>query len=105
APATATVPTLGDAGFEASPVAAGQFTYSAPGSAWTFGGSPGSGSGLSANGSAFTRGNPDAPQGSQVAFLQGRGSFSQAVAGWAAGSYRLSFLAARRAIYSGTQDF
>ena len=71
---------------------AGQFRYRPTGSPWTFTG----GAGISANGSGFTAGNPPAPQGSQVAFLQGTGSFSQAVAGWAAGSYRLTFYAAQR---------
>ena len=35
-------------------------------------------------------------EGGQVALLQGVGSFSQAVAGWAAGSYTISFDAAQR---------
>ena len=62
------------------------------GSAWTFSGS----SGISGNNSGFTAGNPSAPQGSQVAFLQGTGSFSQTVSGWAAGSYVITFDAAQR---------
>ena len=66
---------------------AGQFLYHPAGSAWSFAG----GSGISGNGSGFTSGNPAAPQGSQVAFLQATGSFSQAVAGWAAGYYIVTF--------------
>ena len=54
------------------------------------------GAGISGNNSGFTSGNPPAPQGSQVAFLQGTGSFSQTVAGWAAGSYVITFDAAQR---------
>ena len=52
--------------------------------------------GVSSNGSAFTSGNPNAPDGSQVAFLQGTGSMSQSVY-LDAGTYSLSFLAAQRA--------
>jgi hypothetical protein len=61
--------------------------------------------GVSGNGSGFTTGNPPAPQGSQVAFLQNAGSFSQAVT-LAAGTYAVSFSAAQRAAYqSGSQTF
>jgi hypothetical protein len=60
---------------------------------------------VSANGSGFTGGNPNAPEGTQVAFLQGTGSFSQAVAGWAAGSYVISFDAAQRGYGPSHQDF
>ena len=81
---------------------AGEFQYSPTGSAWTYAGS----AGLAANGSGFTGGNPTPPKGVQVAFLQDTGSFSQAVAGWAAGSYQLTFYAAQRG-NAGTsrQDF
>ena len=59
-----------------------------------------------ANGSGFTSGNPAAPQGTQVAFLQDTGSFSQTVAGWAAGSYVLTFEAAQRGNNQASrQDF
>src|SRR5262249_36950577 len=47
------------------------------------------------NGSGFTAGNPNAPQGSQVAFLQGTGTASQPV-NFAAGTYTISFQAAQR---------
>ena len=91
-----------DAGFEQVAVGAGQFQYRPAGSPWTFAGD----AGLSANGSGFTSGNPPAPEGAQVAFLQKTGSFSQAVAGWAAGSYRLTFYAAQRGNYQASrQDF
>jgi hypothetical protein len=96
------VPPVGDAGFEQVQVGAGQFQYDPTGSAWTFAGS----SGISANGSGFTAGNPPAPEGTQVAFLQGTGSFSQSVAGWAAGSHTLSFDAAQRGnVQASRQDF
>ena len=81
---------------------AGQFQYRPTGSPWTFAG----GAGISGNNSGFTSGNPPAPEGAQVAFLQGTGSFSQAVAGWAAGSYVLTFYAAQRGNYQASrQDF
>ena len=70
-----TAPMIVDAGFEQVPVGAGQFQYRPAGSAWTFAG----GAGVSGNGSGFTAGNPPAPQGVQVAFLQSTGSFSQVV--------------------------
>jgi hypothetical protein len=82
-------------GFEMPVVGSGPtaYQYNPSGSPWTFTGT----SGVSGNGSDFTSGNPDAPEGSQVAFLQETGSFSQ-VANFAAGTYSLSFLAAQRQI-------
>ena len=60
-----------DAGFErpsAGPAGAdGSYIYGPTGSAWTFAGD----AGVTANGSGFTCGNPAAPEGAQVAFLQG----------------------------------
>ena len=107
--AGSTTPAVGDASFEAVAVGsgAGAYVYNPSGSAWTF--SPqgsNSGSGVSGNNSNFTSGDPNAPQGSQVAFVQGTGTISQAVAGWAAGSYQISFDAIQRASYnSGGEDF
>jgi hypothetical protein len=97
--ATVGAPSLGDSGFETVSTPAGSFAYDPTGSPWTFAGS----SGVSANGSGFTSGNPNAPQGSQVAFLQRTGSFSQSVAGWAAGNYTISFQAAQRGNYGSSQ--
>ena len=57
---------IGDPGFEQVQVGAGHFQYRPTGSPWTFAGN----SGLAANNSGFTSGNPPAPQGTQVAFLQ-----------------------------------
>jgi hypothetical protein len=94
------VPTLGDAGFEQPSVGAGQFQYDPTGSAWTFTGL----AGISANNSGFTAGNPPAPEGLQVAFLQETGSFSQSVTGWAAGSYTINFLAAQRGNHQASQQ-
>jgi hypothetical protein len=83
---------LGDSGFEGAVLPAGGFVYDPTGSAWTFGGT----AGLTTNGSGFTSGNDAAPQGEQVAFLQGQSSVSQAVT-FAAGTYAISFSAATRA--------
>ncbi len=64
---------------------------------WTFIGD----SGVSANGTGFTSANPDAPFGTQVAFVQETGVIKQAVGGLINGrGYELQFDAARRANYS-----
>jgi hypothetical protein len=88
--------TVVDAGFEhpnAGPAGAWRsFIYDPTGTAWSFAGA----AGVAANGSGFTSGNPPAPEGAQVAFLQETGSFSQRVADWAAGSYVITFDAAQR---------
>jgi hypothetical protein len=84
-------------GFETPSVGTGTygaFQYDPTGSPWTFD----SGSGVAGNGSGFTDGNPDAPDGTQVAFLQSYGTISQTVT-FAAGTYSLSFLAAQRGNY------
>ena len=93
-------PSIGDPGFEQVVVGAGQFQYDPTGSSWVFTGS----SGISGNNSGFTSGNPPAPQGVQVAFLQGTGSFTQSVTGWAAGSYVLTFDAAQRGNFGVSQQ-
>ena len=95
---------MGDAGFEGLPAGNG-YLYDPTGSAWAFSGSAGASSGVSGNGSGFTSGNPAAPQGTQVAFLQRKGTITQAVSGWSAGSYSISFDAARRANFGGVEDF
>ena len=89
--ATVAAPTVGDSSFET--VQTGSYAYNPTGSSWTFSGQ----AGLSGNNSGFTAGNPNAPQGNQVAFLQNQGVITQTVAGFAAGNYTLSFLAAQRA--------
>jgi YD repeat-containing protein len=82
---SAGAPVVGDAGFETPNVGSGTFgafQYAPAGTPWTFTG----GAGISGNGSGFTSGNPNAPEGAQVGFLQGTNSFSQTVSGWAAGT-------------------
>src|SRR5204862_434248 len=75
-----------DRGFEQVSVGAGNFQYRPAGSPWTFTG----GAGIAGNYSGFTSGNPSAPEGTQVAFLQGTGSYSQSVSNWSASSYVLT---------------
>ena len=88
-------------GFETPNVGTGAFAYRPAGSAWTFSGN----TGVSGNGSGFTAGNPNAPQGTQVAFLQTTGSFSQSVT-LAAGTYSLTFAAAQRGnVQASSQTF
>ena len=66
-------------------------------------GASAAGAGLAGNGSGFTGGNPNAPEGSQVAFLQTTGTISQVVNFAEAGSYQISFSAAQRG-NNGTSD-
>ncbi len=89
---------LADTGFESPAVDPGTFQYAPASSAWSFTGS----AGVAANGSAFTAGNPAAPQGGQVAFLQGKASLTQ-TATFTAGTYKLSFAAAQRGNVAGAQ--
>jgi hypothetical protein len=83
-----------DPGFETPSVGTGlsAYAYNPGGAPWTYS----SQSGVAGNGSAFTAGNPNAPQGTQVAFIQTTGSVSQAV-NFSAGTYAISFEAAQRA--------
>ena len=106
--------TIGNAGFEAPNLSinGGGFRYSvgsvgtstptftpteAAQTVWNFQGD----SGISGNSSGFTSGNPNAPEGLQVGFIQGLGSFSQSVSGFAAGTYAFSFNAAQRVSRGG----
>lgn len=96
-----TTPALADPGFELPTQTKGGYVYAPNNAPWTFAGQ----AGVSANGSPFT--TPlSAPEGSQVAFLQGSGSISQVVPGFAAGDYQITVLAAQRpANNSVRQDF
>jgi hypothetical protein len=68
-PSTAT---LSDAGLESPSLGASQFQYRPVATPWFYSG----GAGVAGNGSGFTASNPKAPEGTQVGFLQGTGSFS-----------------------------
>jgi hypothetical protein len=102
---SATPGIISDFGFETPSVGTAQFEYSPSGSGWTFSAQSGAnGAGICANGSAFNSGNPNAPQGTQVAFLQGSGTISQTFGGLTSGaSYQLSFYAAQRNNVYGQQ--
>jgi hypothetical protein len=95
---------LADPGFEQKSVGDGQYLGDPTGSPWSFSGD----AGISANNSDFTRGSPPAPEGTQVAFMQGlngvNGSFSQSVSDWTAGTYDLTFEAAQRANFGTSQQ-
>jgi alpha-L-rhamnosidase len=91
-------------GFETPSIST--YQYNPSGGNWTFTAQSGStGSGISANGSAFTSANPSAPQGVQVAFLQGTAAISQtALLGLIAGAiYQVTFSAAQRNNIYGQQ--
>lgn len=91
-----------DFGFE-KPIT-GTYLYKPAGGEWSFSGSSGDGSGVAANASAFTAGNPVAPQGTQVAFLQRSGTASRGLTGLVPGkTYKVSFMAAQRANKTGGQ--
>lgn len=97
---SATPNTLVNPGFEIP--ATTTYQYNPTGAGWTFSAASGSnGSGVTANGTGFTQSNPAAPQGTQVAFLQGTGSISQVITGLEPNArYRVTFSAAQRVAYS-----
>jgi regulation of enolase protein 1 (concanavalin A-like superfamily) len=69
------------------------YVYNPPGGSWSFAGP----SGLSSNKTAFTIGNPNAPVGTQVAFVQGTSTVAQALSGFVPGTtYKVTFAAAQR---------
>src|SRR5262249_19428381 len=95
-------PPCADPGFE-TPVQTGgawAYTYNPTGSPSPFHWM----SGVTANATNFTGLNPSAPQGQQVAFLQGGSSvLSQNVLFFSTGTYVVSFQAAQR--YNNKQTF
>ena len=92
--------TVADPGFEASNTASGTFVARPTGTPWTFSGT----SGVSGNASPFTAGNPSAPQGTQVAYLQNQGAVSQILSYLNAGTYTVSFDIAQRGNAGITQS-
>jgi polygalacturonase len=88
------VPVFLDAGFELPFVGVGTsdaYQYGPSGSPWTFTDT----AGVAGDWGGLTDGNADAPQGTQVAFLQDFGSLSQDLT-FPASTYTLSFWAAQR---------
>ncbi len=83
---------MNDGSFETPALITDAFQFAANTGPWNFS----STTGLARNGDSFTSGNPNAPDGSQVAFIQGSGVISQSVY-LIAGSYNISFYAAQRA--------
>src|SRR5436190_5035295 len=86
-----------DSGFETPSIGTGwnAYQYDPSGTAWTFAG----GAGVAGNFSALNSGTNGgyAPEGTQVAFLQGAGSsISQSINTPTAGSYAVSFWASQR---------
>lgn len=68
------------------------YKYAPTGGDWTFA----SGGGLTRNGTAFTSGNPNAPQGNQACFLQGYGTATRTISVAGNGFYRFRLKAALR---------
>ncbi|MGH9943835.1 MAG: RHS repeat domain-containing protein, partial [Pyrinomonadaceae bacterium] len=92
APGAATPLMLANAGFETPSLGLGHL-YNPQNASWIFAGA----AGVSYNNSGFTSGNPNAPQGAQVGFLQLTGTISQQVSGFQAGvGYTVKFKAAQR---------
>jgi hypothetical protein len=81
-----------DGGFTTPALAANAYQYDPTGTPWLYTGK----AGVSTCGSGFTAGNPAAPGGAQVAFLQQTGSMRQTFS-LAPGSYSLVFESAQRA--------
>jgi Big-like domain-containing protein/PQQ enzyme-like repeat protein/putative pyrroloquinoline-quinone-binding quinoprotein len=78
-------------GFEA-PSLGGNYQYNPSGATWVFTGA----AGITGNANPFTNGNPAAPEGIQVAFLQGAGSAASQSAHVDPGQYMLILQAAQR---------
>jgi hypothetical protein len=74
------------------------FQYGPAGTGWTMSG----GAGLSRNATGFTAGNPSAPEGTQVLFLQGVGSVSRTI-DVVGGHYVFTFFAAQRGNLASAQ--
>jgi hypothetical protein len=91
-------PTIPNFSFEAPSLGTGggSYQYNPTGGSWTFSAQSGnSGSGVAGNGSAF--GNPDAPMGTQVAFVQTHGIVKRTLTGFTPGqTYTVTYAAAQR---------
>src|SRR6185437_8310613 len=82
-----------NAGFETPVLGNGNWQYAPSGGAWSFVG----GGGISAMNSAFTGVPSTAPEGVQVAFIQGNGTVSQSVSGFQpTADYVVTFSAIQR---------
>jgi hypothetical protein len=92
-------PSFANSGFETPTLGYGNYDDAPSGASWTFVPVWGGGqSGISANGSAFTSYNSNAPAGAQVGFIQGDNNYiSQTVCFQNAASYRVRATTAQRA--------
>ena len=77
------------------------YQYNPSGGSWSFMAQSGNnGSGITANNSLFSTGNPVTPQGIQSAFLQSTSTITQAISGFVPGvKYSVTFAAAQRATF------
>ncbi len=90
--------------FEAPGIGTGNYRYNPTGGSWAFNGASPNGSGIVANGSGFS--NPNAPLGTQAAFIQEFGSISQTLSGLTIGkTYTLGYSAAQRAGSNGGESW
>ena len=78
--------------FESPVLATGAFKYQPTATGWTFN----SGAGLAKNLSAFTMSNPNAPSGTQVLFVQGKGVAMTTLNVMTSGFYHIRLAAAQR---------
>lgn len=85
--------------FESPVLANNSFAYRPSGAGWSFL----LNSGIAKNGSGFTSGNPNAPEGTQVLFLQIAGSASRGMK-MDVGTYRLQLRAAQRANWQASSQ-
>lgn len=92
-PGAAATSAVNDGSFE-NPSQGGGYSYGTTGGVWAFA----NGGGLTGNANPFTGGNPNTPDGQQVAFLQNGGTATQTFT-LGAGTYNLAFRAAQRGNY------
>ena len=90
---------ISNGSFEEPALAAKAYAIAPSGASWQFTGD----GGISTNSSGFTVGNPNAPDGNQVAFIKDTASMSQSVF-MSAGVYNISFLAAQRDKYQSSYE-
>ncbi len=83
--------------FESPVIGYPGYQFNPPDSTWSFQGT----TGISGNGTAFTSGNPNAPDGVQVSFVQSNGAILQELS-LSAGTYALSFQAAQRGNFNAS---
>jgi hypothetical protein len=80
------------------------YVYNPSAASWTFTGGAGTGSGVQKTGNNGSWGAAFAPQGAQTGFVQNSGSVTQTLTNIPAATYSVTFLAAKRQGYAGTQS-